>query len=407
MKFVPLMVVIACATAKPVNEPAPALALVATPAFAIDTHLHLTMASAAHPFFTGWPGRGPPVASASVLRNQIDPALLREAGVGLVFAALWPPPAVRPGRTALDETLRELEALDSLVAEQPLFMTVTSAAQVPSVVANGHIAVVPHIEGGEGITSLDDLDALYAAGARGLTLVHFIDSQLAGAAAGQLGAVFLGIAPTGSNEHGLTPLGREVVTRLMDLGMLIDLAHSSDATASAVLDLTEARGVPVLVTHTASREYAPAERNISDELVRRVAAGGGMISVTLNSPQSYVPPSAVGPQHQPHTCDDIVAHWKHFASLIPEGQVALGSDMNGLVVLPSPGGSCPNGLRNSGDLPELWAALVAAGISPSSLDAMGPRLLELWAKVESKANSAAQRRALRKHSATQHSMFTE
>ena len=360
MKFVPLMLVLACATAQPLTESTSTPAPVAAPAFAVDTHLHLTMASAAHPFFTGWPGRSSAVEStSSILRNQIDPAQLRAAGVGLVFAALWPPPAARPGRSAFDETLREVERLEWLVADQPLFMLVTSAAQVPSVIANGHIAVVPHVEGGEGITSLDDLDALYAAGVRGLTLVHFNDSQVAGAAAGQLGSVFLGIAPPAHNEHGLTPLGRELITHLMDLGMLIDLAHSSDATANEVLDLAEARGVPVLVTHTAARAYANAERNISDALVKRVAAGGGLIGVTLNSPQSSVPPGAVGPQHQPHTCDDIVAQWQYLASLVPEGHLVLGSDMNGLIVRPSAGGACPHGVRNSADLPELWAALVA------------------------------------------------
>ena len=115
MKVVLLFLLLACSTAQPLPEPAS----LTSPAFAIDSHLHLTMASAAHPFFVGMAGRDAPVESTGAqLRNQIDPVQLRSAGVKLVFAALWPPPASRPGRSAFDETLRQkaLKPLERMLA---------------------------------------------------------------------------------------------------------------------------------------------------------------------------------------------------------------------------------------------------------------------------------------------------
>jgi len=386
----------ACSTVRPVTTPTPGpgAALVG----GVDTHLHLTMSAGAKPVFRGEPGDGVLTAdSGQRFVNAVTEAQLHATGVRLVLGALWPPFNLRPGRTPLQESLHQADELDDFAARRPGFAIASDAAQARSILASGRVAVLPQLEGGDGIEKVADVDALYAAGVRVVTLMHFGSSQLGGAAAGQRSRALLHTAPTGELEpEGLSALGREVVMRLVQLGMVIDVAHASDRLVSDVLDLTEPLGVPLLVSHTGARSLSNVERNLSDALARRVAASRGLIGVTLNVVQAETDPAhALRPTHQPGTCDDVIAHWKHFASVVPPEALVLGSDINGFISRPSAGGLCPDGVRNYGDLAQLWGSLEASGVPRAALDGMAARLLELVDRVESRADASAQAGARR------------
>ncbi len=388
-----LLLSAACAGARPATVPAPApqppLAL------GVDLHVHLTMQDAATPLFKGEAGAGPLAASPRTrLHNQVDAAQLQASGVRLLFGALWPPMRARPGRTALDEALSQVDKLDAFAARHPAFAVVRSEAEARRALSLGRLAVLPQVEGGEGLGSVEDVDLLYAAGVRCITVVHFVNSQLAGAARGQLSRHLLGAKAAELEPSGLTPLGQAVVARMMDLGIVIDLAHASDRTVDDVLALSTPRGVPIIVSHTGARALMDFERNLTDDGARKVAQAGGLVGVTLFPAQLETPGDAALPGHQHGTCDDFVAHWRHFASVVPPEQVALGTDFNGFIVRPGEGGLCAGGLRNTGDLNALWAALVAQGVPRAALDGMGERTLQLLRAVEAKADKAAQARAL-------------
>jgi membrane dipeptidase len=387
-----------CATAVlPVTTPKPEA--VRAPTLAVDTHLHLSMDRAARPLFQGEPGSG--VLSTNPGNrwvNAIDEAALREHGVKLVYGAVWPPFAGRPGRTAFDEAINQLRGLDRFTLEHPGFALVRTAAEARRAIARGAIAVLPQLEGGEGLRSADDVDLLYAEGVRCLTLVHFIGNDLGGAAAGQLARALLhqDVRDRPKEAQGLTPLGRAIVTRMMDLGIVIDLAHASDALAADVLTMTEARGVPVIVSHTGSRALSGMERNLPDELATRIVASGGLLGLSLFVDQLEVP------EHTPHwpgavprTCDDVVGHWLHFAQLVGHDALVLGTDDNGSTVRAGPGGLCEDGLGTSRQLGGLWNALVAKGVPLEALDSQGARLLALVEKVEQKAVPLALRGPLK------------
>ena len=394
--FVLFLLSSACSTLRPVTlpTPAPGAALVG----GVDTHLHLTMSAGAKPVFRGEPGDGVLTADASQrFVNAVTEAQLHATGVTLVLGALWPPFNLRPGRTGLQEALHQAGELEDFVARRPGFALASDAAQARRILASGRVAVLPQLEGGDGIEAVADVDALYAAGVRVVTLMHFGSSQLGGAAAGQRSRALLHTAPTGALEpEGLSALGREVVMRLVQLGMVIDVAHASDRLVSDVLDLTEPMGVPLLVSHTGARSLSNFERNLSDALARRVAASGGLIGVTLNVVQTETDSAHVlRPTHQPGTCDDVIAHWKHLASVVPPEALVLGSDINGFISRPSAGGLCPDGVRNYGDLLQLWGSLETAGVPRAALDGMAERLLGLVDRVESRADASAQAAARR------------
>ncbi len=357
------------------------------------------MSSAAKPFMKGEPGEGPITTNprASLL-NAVSEKNLHATGVTLVFGGLWPPINLRPGRTALQEALHQARELDDFMGRRPGFGIANDAQDAKRILATGRIAVLPQLEGGEGITAAEDVDALYAAGVRVITVLHFVSSPLGGAAKDQLKRALLGAPATGELEpEGLSPLGREVINRMMQLGVVIDVAHGSDRFVTDVLELTEPLGVPIIVSHTSARALLNAERNLSDALARRVAASGGLIGVTLSRPQLTTDTAYELPHHQHGTCDDLIAHWKHLASVTSPETLILGSDVNGFITRPNAGGLCPDGVRNYGDLTQVWGALVASGIPRGALDGMADQLLKLVEKVDSRADESARAEARRRY----------
>src|SRR5262249_44450288 len=119
-------------------------------------------------------------------------------------------------------------------------------------------------EGGEALEgSLDNLDELYRAGYRILGIAHYWDSLLGGSSSGE-------------HKPGLTALGARFVARMEQLGMVVDVAHASER---ATFDVLRIATRPVLATHVGVRAVCPYSRNLSDELIDRIAANGGVIGV--------------------------------------------------------------------------------------------------------------------------------
>ncbi|MCY1077646.1 dipeptidase [Archangium lansingense] len=371
-----------CAVLRPLpEETTPA---VAPEVLRADLHVHVNMRAALGPLFQGEPGEGVLAGSHTAsLVNQVDAAALRRAGVRLIVATVWPPPATRPGRSALGEALHQLAELESFAQRNPDFVLAHSAAEARRKLADGQLVLIPAVEGGEGIRRIEDVDLLYAAGARSITLVHFFDNPLADAADDQFGALVGGL--TNGRDGGLTALGVDAVRRMIQLGILIDVAHASDQTISEVLALAGPAGVPLLYSHTGAGWGET--RCLSTPLAQRIGAGGGLIGIGLfRSPFQQVPLAERWEGFQPGTCDDDVAHWLHYAREVSPEAVMLGSDFSSVIFRARPGSACAQGLRHTGDLPALFAALEAHGIPRDNLDSSGERLLRLLETVEGRAD---------------------
>ena len=104
---------------------------------------------------------------------------------------------------------------------------------------------------------------LHEAGFRMMGLHHFFDNRLGGSL-------------HGTGKGGLTPFGRDVVREMNQLGIMIDVAHSSPAVVEEVLEISE---FPVVVSHTGIRSVCDTPRNLEDALVQRIADQGGLIGV--------------------------------------------------------------------------------------------------------------------------------
>jgi membrane dipeptidase len=171
--------------------------------------------------------------------------------------------------------------------------------------ANGE-SRVGSLLGLEGAHALDgdfeNLTRFHVAGVRMIGLTHFFDNGFAGSA-------------HGVTKGGLTLVGRELVKRMVDLGIMIDLAHLSPTAIDDVLGLVD---VPTVVSHTGVKGTCDNPRNLSDDHVRAIAAGGGVIGIGF----FRMAVCGTGP-------DDIVAAMLHVIKLVGADHVALGSDFDG------------------------------------------------------------------------------
>lgn len=163
----------------------------------------------------------------------------------------------------------------------------------------------------EGAHALDDdpanVAAVADAGFRMMSLTHLADNRFGGSAHGMA-------------MGGLTAAGREVVGRMEGCGMIVDVAHASEATIDDILSIATR---PVVASHTGVRGTADNTRNLSDAQLRAIADTGGLIGIGFW-------PAATGG-------DDVGAiarAIRHATDVAGFDHVGLGSDFDGAVAQP-------------------------------------------------------------------------
>lgn len=118
-------------------------------------------------------------------------------------------------------------------------------------------------------------------------------------------------------DSGLTQFGRIVVREMNHVGMLVDLAHAGERTA---LDTIEASAATVICSHANARALTPNARNWTDDMLRALAAQGGVVGIT-----AYAPFCEPEPGKRP-VLDDMVDHIAYVVDLVGIEHVGIGSD---------------------------------------------------------------------------------
>jgi microsomal dipeptidase-like Zn-dependent dipeptidase/D-alanyl-D-alanine carboxypeptidase len=332
---------------------------------------------------------------------QTDIPRLRAGGVGAQFWSVWVPVDFGYRGTALGTTLEQIELVKLMVARYPeTFSLAMSTDDVERIHAEGKIASLIGVEGGHCIEeSLNVLGQLYKAGARYMTLTH--SDTLPWADSG-----------TDENRHGgLTPFGEEVVRAMNRLGMLVDISHVSPETMHDVLDVTKA---PVIFSHSSARAVADHPRNVPDDVLRRLRDQDGVVMVNFFS--AFIVPEAAamnvermaierkfGAEYErdrvraemnrlsalnPYprgTIHDLVDHIDHIARVAGVEHVGLGSDFDGVSVLPEQ-------LDDVSYYPYITQALIDRGYSDAEIQGiLGGNLMRVFRAAE--AYAAGQRQA--------------
>src|SRR5208282_4496882 len=124
------------------------------------------------------------------------------------------------------------------------------------------------VEGGHMINnSLANLDKFFALGVRYMTLTHMVNTDWADASTDK------------PAHNGLTDFGKQVIREMNRLGMMVDISHVSDKTFYAVLATSAA---PVIASHSSCRALCNAPRNMTDDMIKALAAKGGVIQINYH-----------------------------------------------------------------------------------------------------------------------------
>jgi membrane dipeptidase len=313
---------------------------------------------------------------------------------GLVGAQVW---AVFLPTFTPDPCRVRLEILDIILEMERrypgTFLPARRAADVARARRLGKIASFIGIEGGVGLAgSFGQLGAWQAAGARLMTLCHnetleWIDS-----------------ATDEPRVGGLSIFGRAVIWHLNRLGIVIDCSHASPKAARDVLDTTRA---PIVLSHSGSYTLCDHPRNAPDDVIDRIAAGGGVIMPTfvpafvsqalwdwqrpLNdnhgrrradfAARHAARTAAAGPCPRA-TLAQYCDHVEYVANRVGHRHVGIGSDYFG--------GDTIEGLEDAGNFPAIFAELMLRGWSDAALAGLASgNFLRVMRRVETVSRDIA------------------
>jgi membrane dipeptidase len=335
--------------------------------------------------------------------GSVDIPRMREGGLSAIFFSIWIPGTVT-GPTAVQRALDQINAVRETVARHPNDLVLcTTADEIRHAKAAGKFAVLMGVEGGHMINnSLANLDKFFALGVRYMTLTHTMNTDWADASTDK------------AAHNGLTDFGKQVVREMNRLGMMVDISHVADKTFYDVLAVSKA---PVIASHSSCRALCSAPRNMTDDMIKALAAKGGVIQINYHVgflSQQFQDASKAHPElgkeieaeakkrcGENEACQlieadkvtremvaqrklprvewtEIIQHLDHAVKLVGADHVGLGSDFDGA--------DMPYGMEDASDIPRITDALLAKGYSPADVrKILGGNTLRLMQDVEAVA----------------------
>jgi membrane dipeptidase len=317
---------------------------------------------------------------------------MQHSGMGAQMFALYVAPGMPPGMTFKRAMLMASAGLAAAARSQGKFVFVRSAKELEAEWARGVKCGLLSVEGAhvlEGDLSL--LQVLHASGVVSVTLTHANGNEWADSSQDR------------PRWGGLSEGGRALVREMNQLGMIVDVSHTSDQATAAVLEVSNA---PVVASHSGCRALCDHPRNLTDDLIRAIAAKGGLVQIPYYPPfldqkasdvfvaswnrlrgdESHDAP-ADDPEYMARlyaTCmrdvppvplEAVCAHIDHATSLAGADHVGLGSDWDGADVT-------VQGLESCAMLGELARLLSSRGYSDKDLRAIfGGNFIRVLRKV--------------------------
>ena len=312
--------------------------------------------------------------------GHTDLPRIREGGIDVQVFAVWCDEKYGKG-TAFAYANKQIDGLMDVINRYPEAIALaTDGKSIRQTVAQGKIAAVIGVEGGHMIEGrMDYLDSLFARGARYLTLTWNNSVDWATSATDETRN------PSKLKHKGLTDFGRQVIHRMNELGMMVDLSHVGRQT---FFDAMEVTTKPVLVSHSNAYALMAHPRNLHDDQITAVAENGGVICLNFYSgfldPMHYtkinrlyekhapgdtvkrstdakyrlLPPAAKEQLRPPLSL--LLDHIDYMVKLAGIDHVGIGSDFDGIT-------STPKGLDDCSDFPKITAGLLQRGYSETDI----------------------------------------
>ena len=342
---------------------------------------------------------------------QVDLGKMERGGLDAAFFVIYVgqgPLTAEGYADAVAQAERKYSAIELLLANNPdRIRAATSPQQVRDNHAQGLLSAMIGIENGYSLGhDLARIDAAYARGARYLGLVHAGNNDLCTSSAPN---VDKGEPAWGSaGDTGMSEFGRAAVARANALGIMVDISHASD---NCMRDALAASKAPIIASHSSARALVDHKRNIPDDLLRAIAAKGGVIQAVAykefvkhdparaaaeKALQEQVAKQAgdveydgekhdalpamiegmarIQQQHPLATLDEYLDHVEHIARVSGIGHVGIAADFDG--------GGGITGWMDASQTGNVSAGLRKRGYSEADIGKiLGGNLLRTWQAV--------------------------
>jgi membrane dipeptidase len=332
--------------------------------------------------------------------GSIDIPRMRDGNLGAIFFAVWMPSNVA-GPEAVHRALVQIDALREAVRNHSSDLVLaTTATEIREARKQGKIATLIAVEGGHMINSnLGVLRSYAALGVRYMTLTHSGNCEWADSSTDK---------PV---HNGLSDFGKEVIREMNRLGLMVDISHVSDKTFYDVLAISKA---PVIASHSSCRALCDAPRNMTDQMMKDLAAKGGVVQINYhvgflsqefrNAEKAHPElEKAIAGEVQKRCGENeaclliegdrvtreyveqaklprvdwtkIIEHIDHAVKVAGIDHVGLGSDFDGA--------NMPYGMEDASKLPKITEALLKKGYSEGDVKKiLGENTLLLMSEVE-------------------------
>jgi len=316
--------------------------------------------------------------------GDFDYVRAKQGGLDAPFMSIYVPATYQLTGGAKEMALELMNSVKRITTDYPdKFEMAYSVSDVERIFNEGKIALPMGMENGAPIEGdLDNIQFFFDEGIRYITLTHSEDNDICDSSYN-----------LGERTHkGLSDFGKEVVLEMNRVGIMVDISHVSDDAFYQIMDVTQ---VPAIASHSSARHFTPGfERNMSDDMIKRLAENGGVIQINFGS--SFVTQesqdkrkknsedvSAFAKENNlesddprvkefakkvaidnPVFCDvtDVADHFDHVVKLVGIDHVAFGSDYDGV------GDTLPYGLKDASTFPNLIYHLLKRGYSEEDIE---------------------------------------
>ena len=334
--------------------------------------------------------------------GHVDIPRMREGGMNAIFFSIWIDGRIM-GAPAVQKALDQIDAVHQNVERYSNDLVFCrTAAEVRRAHDQGKIAVLMGVEGGHMIgNDIRVLRMFGDLGVRYMTLTHFYNDEWADSSTDK------------PAHNGLTDFGKEIIREMNRQGIMVDISHVSDKTFYDALEVSKA---PLIASHSSCRALCNHVRDMSDDMIRALAAKGGVIQI--NYEKSFIDQAykdafdkatsgggvvamlsdAVQKCGDDTECanharaefeqqltaegklprvswERIIDHIDHAVKLVGPDHVGLGSDFDGA--------SMPDGMDDCSHLPRITEALMRKGYSDDDIrKILGGNLLRVMEENE-------------------------
>ena len=296
-------------------------------------------------------------------------------GLNVPFFSIYLPADTEAAGTSFSLANELIDLMNSIIEANPeKFFLIDTSTYLGNLPGQNLIGIAYGMENGAALEgNLSNVEYFYKRGIRYITLTHSKSNHISDSSYDE-----------NKQWGGLSDFGKNLITEMNNVGIMIDISHVSDAAFLQAIDISN---TPVIASHSSLRHFTPGwERNVSDSMLEALANKGGVLQINFGTAfltdvndksNSYDPSTYI---HAGVT--DVVDHIDRAVTLVGIDHVGIGSDYDGV------GDTLPNGLKDVSTYPNLIAELQNRGYSTSDIQKiLGGNFARVWREVEEYARN--------------------